>query len=339
MQHLISRERLLDGLDAVLKARVSVAGDVMLDHYQYGTVDRISPEAPVPVVAVEREQYRLGGAANVARNIRSLGAVTELLGCCGDNPARSRIGDLLRDEGVEDGILTVPGMATIQKTRVIAQGQQVLRIDKEDVGSGPEADRMREHLLRRGGEPPRFLLLSDYGKGTLSPGLLAALQGSEFAGCTLFIDPKPVNFPHYPASELITPNRKETERIVGRRLADREDILAAGDAIRERCRARNVLVTLGEEGMVLFEPQGEVWKIGTQARRVFDVTGAGDTVIAVAAAAMAGGVDALHASVLANIAAGLVVEEVGAATVSPDRLKQQITDGEELSVHKWRSKR
>ncbi|MCF8085909.1 MAG: bifunctional hydroxymethylpyrimidine kinase/phosphomethylpyrimidine kinase [Desulfohalobiaceae bacterium] len=332
----ISQDRLLAGIDALRAARITVAGDVMLDHYQYGTVDRISPEAPVPVVAVVQEQYRLGGAANVARNTRSLGAETKLLGCCGNNPARSRIGELLRQEGVEDGILTVPDLATIQKTRVIAQGQQVVRIDKEDSGAGSGAEGLKSSLLRSDSSPPQVLILSDYGKGTLSPGFLAVLQGEEFSGCRIFVDPKPDNFGSYPAPEMITPNRKETERIWGRRMRGPEDIVAAGDAIREGCGAENVLITLGEEGMVLLEASGAVWKIVTQARRVFDVTGAGDTVVAVASAAMAGGMDALHASVLANTAAGMVVEEVGAATVDAAGLKHHIRHGEEISVHKWR---
>jgi len=336
MLHTISRELLLEGIDALSTVRITVAGDVMLDHYQYGAVDRISPEAPVPVVTVLQEQYRLGGAANVARNARSLGADTVLLGCCGNNPARKRIGELLQGEGVEDGILTVPDMATIQKTRVIAQGQQVVRIDKEDAGTGPGAERMRESLLRRDGRPPQVLILSDYGKGTLSQEVLLALQGAEFSDCRIFIDPKPDNFGSYPAPELITPNRREAERIWGRRITAPEDAVAAADAIRQGCGAQNVLITLGEEGMVLLETSGAVWKILTQARRVFDVTGAGDTVVAVATAVMACGGTALHASVLANIAAGLVVEEVGAATVDAAGLKHHIQHGDAISVHKWR---
>jgi D-beta-D-heptose 7-phosphate kinase/D-beta-D-heptose 1-phosphate adenosyltransferase len=237
---------------------------------------------------------------------------------------------------VEDGILTVPGLATIQKTRVIAQGQQVVRIDKEDPGTGAGTEEMKNRLLRGPGKPPGVLILSDYGKGTLAPEVFAALQGPEFAESRIFIDPKPEHFGSYSAPEMITPNRREAERIWGRRIAGPSDAVAAGDAIRKGCGAENVLITLGEEGMVLCEPTGAVWKIVTQARRVFDVTGAGDTVIAVVTAAMAGGMDALHASVLANTAAGMVVEEVGAASVDPAELKHHIRDGEEVSVHKWR---
>ena len=187
MRQEISRERLLSGLEWIQSAVVSVFGDVMLDHYQYGTVDRISPEAPVPVVRVEREEYRLGGAANVARNVRSLGGETTLLGCCGNNSGREQIAALLQQERIRDGILTVPTMATIQKTRVIAQGQQVVRIDKEDAEARPEVERVRESLL--GGEkgPPGTLILSDYGKGTLSPAILSMLTTSEFASCRLII--------------------------------------------------------------------------------------------------------------------------------------------------------
>jgi rfaE bifunctional protein kinase chain/domain len=332
----IARERLAEGLDAMRYAGITVAGDVMLDHYQYGTVERISPEAPVPVVAVQQEQYRLGGAANVARNTRSLGAETALLGCCGDNAARARIGELLRREDIRDGIVTVPGMATTQKTRVIAQGQQVVRIDKEDAHAGMEPEEFRDRLL--GGEdgPPRTVILSDYGKGVLSDSVLSALQGPEFGGINVFIDPKPENFSSYPVSELITPNRREAERIWGRRMRGSAEIMAAADAIRQGCGARNVLITLGEEGMVLVDASGAVFKISTQARHVYDVTGAGDTVIAVAATAVAAGLDALHASVLANMAAGMVVEEVGAATVSVDELKHQIQSRDAVSVQKWR---
>ena len=336
MQQEVSRERLLSGLEWIKGAEVSVFGDVMLDHYQYGTVDRISPEAPVPVVRVDREEYRLGGAANVARNVRSLGGETTLLGCCGNNSSRDRIGELLQQERIRDGILTVPAMATIQKTRVIAQSQQVLRIDKEDAEARPETEQIRESLLGEEYGPPETLILSDYGKGTLSPAVLSMLTTSEFASCRLIIDPKPENFTRYPSPELITPNRKEAENIWGGRITGQEEILSAGDVIRERSCAANVLITLGEEGMVLFQDTGEVYRISTLARHVFDVTGAGDTVAAVAAVSMSAGLDPLHSCLLANISAGLVVEEIGAATVTPQELEHQIHSRNTFSVHKWR---
>ena len=336
MRREMSREKLLQGLDTLAWMRVCVAGDVMLDHYQYGKVERISPEAPVPVVAVEEEEYRLGGAANVARNTRSLGVGTGLIGCCGDNAGRSRIVDLLRDEDIGDGLVAVDGMATIQKTRVIAQGQQVIRIDKEDADPDMDTGHVLKALLRQMNHSAQAVILSDYGKGFLSGEVLGGLRDSEFANCRYFIDPKPGNFRGYPSPELITPNRREAELIWGQRMKTESDILSAGESILKGCGAENVLITLGEEGMVLLEASGSVYKISTQARHVYDVTGAGDTVVAVAAAAMAAGLDALHASALANIAAGIVVEEVGACTVSADQLRDHIQNKDAVFVHKWR---
>lgn len=336
MRQELSRGELLQGLDTLPLIRVCVVGDVMLDHYQYGKVERISPEAPVPVVAVEDEEYRLGGAANVARNTRSLGTGTGLLGCCGENTGRARITDLLRNEDIGDGIVTVDGMATIQKTRVIAQGQQVVRIDKEDAEPEVDPKQVLDGLLGQMDHSAQVVILSDYGKGVLSGGVLDGLRKSEFASYRYFIDPKPGNFRDYPSPELITPNRKEAELIWGHRMKTEADILSAGDAILNGCGAENVLITMGEEGMVLFEASGSVYKISTQARHVFDVTGAGDTVVAVASAAMAAGLDALHASALANIAAGIVVEEVGACTVSSDQLRDHIRNKDAVFASKWR---
>jgi len=336
MRRELSRDELLQGFDALPSTRVCVAGDVMLDHYQYGKVERISPEAPVPVVAVDEEEYRLGGAANVARNTRSLGTGTGLLGCCGENTGHSRITDLLRNEDIGDGLITVHGMATIQKTRVIAQGQQVIRIDKEDAEPDVNPKHVLDGLLRQINHSSQVVILSDYGKGVLSGEVLDGLRDPQFADCRYFIDPKPGNFLDYPSPELITPNRREAELIWGHRMKTEADILSAGDAILKGCCAENVLITMGEEGMALFESSGSVYKISTQARHVFDVTGAGDTVVAVAAAAMAAGLDALRASVLANIAAGIVVEEVGACTVSADQLRDHIRNKDAVFVHKWR---
>lgn len=326
----------MQGLDALSSIRVCVAGDVMLDHYQYGKVERISPEAPVPVVTVEQEEYRLGGAANVARNTRSLGTGTGLLGCCGENMGHSRITDLLRNEDIGNGIVTVDGMATIQKTRVIAQGQQVVRIDKEDAEPDVDPKHVLDGLLGQMDHSAQVVILSDYGKGVFSGEVLGGLREPQFANCRYFIDPKPDNFRDYPSPEMITPNRREAELIWGHRMKNEADVLSAGDAILKGCRAENVLITMGEEGMALFEASGAVYKISTQARHVFDVTGAGDTVVAVAAAAMAAGLDALHASALANIAAGIVVEEIGACTVSTDQLRDHIQNKDAVFVHKWR---
>lgn len=336
MTRTVDLRRLISGLRGLSEIRTAVLGDVMLDHYQFGSVERISPEAPVPVVRVEREEYKLGGAANVARNVVSLGAGVDLVGCCGNTDSLRRIRLLLEQEGIRDCIVEVPSLATTHKTRVIAQSQQMMRIDREDAGENPAAEQTVQaagHCLQQGS---LSLILSDYNKGTLSKQVLTGLARAEGTKPRIFIDPKPENFPNYPAAELITPNRKEAERIWGAPLNSAEEMIRAGDWIKDACQSDNLLLTLGQEGMLLFDQQGAVWQIATHARHVFDVTGAGDTVVAVSSLAMLGGMDPLHACVLANVAAGKVVERVGAASVTQEELREAIRSGDGFRVSNLR---
>jgi len=310
--------------------RVAVVGDVMLDQFLYGAVERISPEAPVPVVEVEREVFRLGGAANVLHNLRSLGAEVALFGVVGEDPLAERIRQELRDLGLAcDGLLAVADRPTAVKTRVIAQHQQVVRYDRERRGALAASD-LRAFL---GSVEARMqsldaVIISDYGKGVVSRELLVPLVEWCRSGRVLIaVDPKPVNGPSYRGVDVLTPNTKETEAMAGQAARSDDEASAAGQKLLGELEARAVLVTRGDRGMTLVERSGEVTHIPTRARDVFDVTGAGDTTISVLTLAWAAGAGAKEAACLANLAAGIVVGKLGTAVVSPEELRAAITAG------------
>jgi rfaE bifunctional protein kinase chain/domain len=328
---------LSDCLTAMQGARVAILGDVMLDHYQIGTVDRISPEAPVPVVRIETEEYKLGGAANVARNVRALGGEPFLLSCCGNDGAHKKLEELLGQEGIDHNLTVCPGRQTTQKTRVIAQNQQVVRIDREELAlDTPSRAELRDKLRRMRAEF-EVLLLSDYGKGVVGREVLDCVHEEWTSAAKVIVDPKQANFALYQGDYLVTPNAKEARERTGRSMKTKAEIIRAGDWIRERNGARNVLITLGPEGMVLFCEDGGIWKIPAAARRVYDVTGAGDTVVGMMGLAASSGCSLLQGSLLANTAAGLVVAQLGTAVVSNAELRSHLADlGGELQAERWR---
>lgn len=301
----------------------------MLDEYVWGSVRRISPEAPVPVVAVTRDTRSLGGAANVARNVASLGARVTIAGFVGSDPAGREIAHLLQGEGiVMAGLVTDPSRPTTVKTRVIAHQQQVVRVDREK--KEPPAERARRELRARVMEGIRNadgVLLSDYRKGVLSRDLVeGVVAAAKKEGIFVAVDPKQTDFTFYRGCTLITPNKSEAEAALGgRELLDDLDIWEGGKALLKKTGARAILITRGEDGMSLVERRRRsFFHIPAQGRQVFDVTGAGDTVIGTLATGMGVGAPLRDAALLANVAAGVVVGEVGTAPITVEKLKRDL---------------
>ncbi len=316
--------RLRAALDAFAGKPVLVLGDVMLDHYLMGDVDRISPEAPVPVVLVRGERHTAGGAGNVARNLAALGARPYLVGVTGDDAAGTMLSGILERDGIETLLLRDRKRPTSIKTRIIAQNQQVVRVDRES--AEPLSVEAREGLLAllaRLVPEMALVVVSDYAKGVVGPELMAGLRSLTAPLArrpAVLVDPKPANAACYAGVDLLTPNLKETREMSGIHGASRTDIIRAGLALFRACRCRHLCVTMGAEGIALFRSPSEVTRIPTAAKRVFDVTGAGDSVMAALACGLAGGLDLLDACVLSNYCAGIAVSQVGAVAVSREEL-------------------
>ncbi len=302
---------------------VAVIGDVMLDRYIWGSVTRISPEAPVPVVDVLSESNHLGGASNVALNIRSLGAVPVLFGVVGsDTTANELRGILDRERIITDFLIEDATRPTTVKTRIIAGSQHVARIDYENRQHVSEdtarklIDRLENHL-----SSINIIILQDYNKGVIGPDLIRqVIELAERNGIPVLVDPKYSNFFEYRGVTVFKPNRKETEDALKLRLSDENSFADAARALRQRLGCEHVLLTLGEKGMLLLQNDDSITRVPTKARKVADVSGAGDTVIATLAVAMAGGADMNEAAHIANFAGGLVCEEVGIVPVDRDML-------------------
>jgi D-glycero-beta-D-manno-heptose-7-phosphate kinase len=310
------------------RASVLVIGDVMLDRFLVGRVSRISPEAPVPVVVHDHDEYRLGGAANVAHNVVALGGRAVLAGMVGDDEDGRALAADLRARGVPaSALVTVPGRRTTTKVRVVtSRNQQVARIDYEadgDVDTATEDGLMAvvDHHLDGAG----VLLVSDYQKGVVSRRLMAHLVArSHERGVPLLVDPKVPHLEFYRGATLVTPNHTEAEAAAGRRIRTLEDAREAAAAIVARAGVAGVLITLGERGLWL-TAGAEAGALSATAREVSDVTGAGDTVIATLALALAAGATPAESAALANESAGIVVGKFGAATVSADELRRRFS--------------
>ena len=292
--------------------RVLVVGDAMLDRYWHGEVERISPEAPVPVVRVSREEERLGGAANVALNVQALGAACSLLTVVGDDEPARRLRSLLTQQGVEAILGTDPQFQTIVKLRVIGRSQQLLRIDFENQPDHEVLERMLSDF-ERALLSSDVVLFSDYGKGGLTH-IPRMIDAARRAGKAVLIDPKGDDYERYRGANLLTPNRGELARVIGRWHSDTE-LEEKAQTLRKQLGIEALLVTRSEEGMSLFDDAGHL-RVLAQAREVYDVTGAGDTVIACLAALMATGMPAREAMAHANRAGGIVVGKFGTSTVS-----------------------
>lgn len=299
------------------QTRVVVAGDVMLDRYLFGSTGRISPEAPVPVVHVHDTDDRPGGAANVAVNLASLGSSTSLLGVVGTDAAADALTSILEARGIDCDFHRDASRPTITKTRVQSRGQQLIRLDQEDVGvaDGDVLQAGLSEALKGAGA----VVLSDYGKGALS-GVTSLIESCRRAGVPVLVDPKGIDFNKYHGASLITPNQSEFEAVAGVCGSD-EELVSRGRTMLHELELDALLITRSEKGMLLLETDAEPVFLSTQAREVFDVTGAGDTVIATLAGAIACGEDFASAAALANVAAGLVVRKIGVATVTPGEIR------------------
>ena len=302
--------------EQLARARVLVVGDVMLDRYWYGAVDRISPEAPVPVVRVTREEERLGGAANVASNVVALGSQASLLTVVGDDDASHKLEKLVAQTGIRTHFGRDAQLQTTVKLRVIGRQQQLLRLDFENT---PKTEVLASQTAAFARLLPAHdaVLFSDYGKGGLAH-VGDMIASARAAGKQVLIDPKSADYSRYKNASVITPNRTELQQVVGH-WEDEAELQVKAQNLRQRLGLDAVLLTRSEEGMTLFDAQGQL-HVSAMAREVFDVTGAGDTVIATMAALVAAGLGLRDALPLANLAGGLVVGKFGTATVSYDEL-------------------
>jgi rfaE bifunctional protein kinase chain/domain len=298
------------------QTRILVVGDVMLDRYWFGDVERISPEAPVPVVRVGQTEERLGGAANVARNITALGAQAGLLSVIGDDESGHTLARLAEAEGINNHLHRDPRLPTTVKLRIIARRQQLARVDFE---SAPELEVLDAHLdeYRALLADYRLVILSDYGKGGLTH-ITRMITLAREAGCPVLVDPKGDDYSRYAGASVLTPNRAELREVVGRWTSE-ADLTRRAQSLRRSLGLQALLLTRSEEGMTLFT-EDEAWSISTQAREVFDVSGAGDTVIAVLGTMMAAGLGLREAVAIANKAGGIVVGKLGTATASAAEL-------------------
>jgi rfaE bifunctional protein kinase chain/domain len=297
-------------------ARVLVVGDVMLDRYWFGDVERISPEAPVPVVRVRHSEERLGGAANVARNVAAIGCTAGLLAALGDDEPGRSVAALLASSQIESHVQIEADVATTVKLRVIGRQQQMLRADFE---RAPREEVLLKHVDAFAALLPRYqlVLLSDYGKGGLVH-ISQLIALARKAGKAVFVDPKGDDFSSYAGATLLTPNKAELREVVGR-WSNEADLEARAQRLRRDLQLEALVLTRSEEGMTLFF-DGGAWSVPAQAREVYDVSGAGDTVIAVLAAMVASGAQLKDAVTAANRAGGIAVSKFGSATVSYDEL-------------------
>jgi len=327
------KKKLLARLKAFGELRVLVVGDVMADHYLWGDVERISPEAPVPVVHVRDEETKLGGATNVASNLHTLGAAVDVCAVVGDDDEGRLIREQLAGMGVDGGgLLVSKERHTTRKTRVIAHNQQVVRVDWEK--TAPLSAAMTDRMLARIREQlPKLdaVIVSDYGKGVVNKRLLDGLREMVKKGLIVAVDPKIHNMRYYHGLTTMTPNHHESAQALGIKLDNvDEQIHRAGVKILKRYRLKSLVITRGEEGMSLFEKSKHQVDIPTVAKEVYDVTGAGDTVIAALTCGLAAGANLHQAAQIANFAAGVVIAEVGTASAEQRQVAAAIRGAKDL---------
>jgi len=319
-------------LNKVSGKKILVIGDLILDEYIWGDATRISPEAPVPVIRVSSRTHSPGGAANVANNLRALGIEVLLCGITGDDGYGRLFSDLLKGSGVNiSGIISDSGRPTTLKTRIMAQGYQIARADQESITPINSslikkiASFISKHL-----KVVDAIIISDYGKGVINEEFLDIIRPKLLnSGKIINIDPKVGNFPLYIKATTITPNKKEAEGASGITIKGHKSLLDAGDVLMKKLSLSNLLITRGEEGMSLF-CQDRVFHIPTVARAVYDVTGAGDTVISHYTAFLCAGASPIEAAALSNISAGIKVTKLGSATVSIEELKSYLKEGHDI---------
>ena len=333
----MSETDLIPLVEALARSRVLCVGDVMLDHYVYGRVERVSPEAPIPVLRVEREVKKLGGAGNVLSNLHALGAQACFISVTGNDTAGREVGKLVAGlAGVEAHVLGDRARPTTIKTRYIAETQQMLRADREQAAA--VKDNLRDDLTRMVEEVlPHYqvTVLSDYAKGVLGNGVAAAIIAAAVrAGHRVVVDPKGADYGAYRGASLVKPNRRELGEATKMPVGSEAEITAAARALIDAHGFATVLVSLSQEGMLVVERSGATAKLDAAAREVFDVSGAGDTVVAVLAAALAAGAPVPDAARLANVAAGIVVGKAGTAVVHATELIETLVDRDALATRK-----
>jgi D-beta-D-heptose 7-phosphate kinase / D-beta-D-heptose 1-phosphate adenosyltransferase len=309
------------------ETRIAVVGDVMVDRYWWGSVNRISPEAPVPIVKLERETFKPGGAANVAVNAASLGAKVNLIGVVGNDPEAKILSASLSEHGIGyEGLVKVAKRPTIVKTRVLAHGQQVIRLDNENVSEidHVSCERLVERitdLLKR--QDVDVLIISDYGKGLLTQSVVTELIAtSNTQGIPVLADPKGKHFEKYSRASVLTPNRREAAEACKLEDSLFDLVERAGQQLLRELELGNVLITESENGMTLFPKKGESVHFDASAHEVYDVTGAGDTVIACLGVAIAAGLPMIDAASLANFAAGISVQQIGTTAIPVSELQK-----------------
>ena len=309
------------------QSKILILGDIMLDEYLFGTVTRISPEAPVPIVEITSDKYLLGGSANVAANIRALGDEPLLLGTVGEDEASVKLAQILKEKRISsDFTVNDPSRRTTIKTRIIANNQQVVRTDKENLHElDKETEQKVLNRFKAVADDISAVIISDYGKGVITLSLLEqvidiCIEKDIFVA----VDPKETHFHNYCKVSVITPNHHEAGFAYGKRIRTQQDLLEVGNGLLEKLQAKSILITRGADGMSIFRTGEEPTHIPTFARKVYDVTGAGDTVIATFVSAICGGADLVEASIVANAGAGVTVAEVGTASVTVSRLREEL---------------
>jgi D-glycero-beta-D-manno-heptose-7-phosphate kinase len=335
---IVEKSRLNELFERMRGKKIAVLGDVMLDRYIWGSADRISPEAPVPVVFVEGESSRLGGAANVAWNVVSLGASPMLFGMVGDDRYNHALVELMSEYGIAGDYLIVDHKRpTITKTRIIARGQQIVRIDREiaqDMSHHIEK-KLIDELIGRIDEMDG-LIVSDYGKGVITRNVLeSVVPAARKKGIFIAVDPKERHFELYNGSSIVTPNGKEAGGAVGIKITDESSLITVGNKLKQLTGAENILVTRGADGMSLFKADGTIENFPTLAKQVYDVTGAGDTVVSVFAAVCSAGGSLREGAIISSHAAGIVVGKIGTAIATPDEIQKSIEEETIKRGSKW----
>lgn len=320
----------------MIGSRVLIVGDIMLDQYQRGLVERISPEAPVPIVKITEQVFKIGGAGNVAQNVATLGGCPTLVSICGDDLYGDNLQQICASLGVDSHLIRSPSRETTLKTRIMAAHQQMLRVDRETTRQ-MDTQEFEALVAKVDGQIDNFstIILSDYGKGVISEKFLRWLGSRKRADQKVILDPKTCNFPYYRDFYCMTPNKKEASEGAEMPIESRAEILSAGKEIIRKRSLQSLVITLGAEGMAVFLPGQGVFHLPTTAKKVFDVTGAGDTVIAVIALGLSSGLDLLSSCILANCAAGLVVGQVGAVGVTQEELTETLSSWPSAQQEKW----
>lgn len=330
---LANKHELLETLEKMAGTPILVVGDLLLDRYTWGKVERISPEAPVPVVQVVKMEDRLGGAGNVVRNLVNIGVNVSVVGLIGDDSDGRAMMELFEKAGADaSGVLVDPARPTVLKSRVIAATQQVVRVDRETLDpASAEISKQLSDLVKSRLSSANAVILSDYGKSAVTPEVISTLTAAYESGelgldsRPLFVDPHPRNYDRYRKMSIAKPNKKEAEAASGRSIKGIDDAFEAAGILLKKWGTEIMVITLGEGGMIVRRADtADALHLETMAREVFDVSGAGDTVTAVYTAALAVGAGPVNAGILANIAAGIVVSEVGTAAIKLDKLREQV---------------